>query len=85
MITQELLAANRTYKMKIGERRVEVTQDENGWVVSNGNIFANSWQSVWCPDINTMLQVQEQISSADWAPKKQLPIPDGCKLIPYNP
>ena len=75
MTSEELAVTNRTFKMRIGERMVEVVKDGSGWLVSNGNIFADSWQSVWCPDITTLLIHQEQISKG-----KPCKVPQGCKL-----
>jgi hypothetical protein len=76
MTSEELAVTNRTFKMRIGERSVEVVQDGSGWLVSNGNIFADSWQSVWCPDATTLLILQEQISKG-----KPCKLPQGCKLL----
>ena len=75
MTTEELAVTNPTFKMRIGERRVEVVRDGSGWLVSNGTIFADSWQSVWCPDTRTLLLVQEQISKG-----KPCTAPKGCEV-----
>lgn len=85
MICENLSVTERTYKMRIGDRMVEVAQDETGWLVSTGDIFARSWQSVWCPDTKTLLEVQELIAKTkrygDLAVKN--PIPQGCELREY--
>lgn len=70
------------YKMYIGERMVEVTQDGSGWLVSTGNLFLSSWQSVWCPSTKKLLEVLEQISNSKEGEKKT--IPEGCKLVKFE-
>ena len=68
-----------SYKMYIGERIVEVVKDGSGWLVSTGNLFLSSWQSVWCPSTEKLLEVQQQISG--WKEgKTSIKIPEGCKL-----
>jgi len=74
---EELAVTERTFKMRIGERMVEVVRDGSGWLVSNGTIFADSWQSVWCPNTRTLLEVQELIAHSKGT---QVQIPQGCEL-----
>ena len=74
------------YKMTIGERMVRVAnyshQDGSGWLVQTGNLFLASWQSVWCPSTDTLLEVLEQISHwKEGEPKTT--IPEGCKLVKF--
>jgi hypothetical protein len=75
------------YKMYIGERIVEVSKslldayNGSGWLVSTGNLFLSSWQSVWCPSTEKLLQVLEQISGAKEGEKQT--IPEGCKLVKF--
>jgi len=79
MTREELAVTNRTFKMYIGERIVEVVKDGSGWLVSTGNLFLSSWQSVWCPSTEKLLEVQQQISG--WKEgKASIMIPEGCKL-----
>lgn len=85
MTREELAVTQRTFKMHIGERMVEVVRDGSGWLVSNGTIFADSWQSVWCPDTKTLLEVQELISGSRTGSyperlRKKVQIPQGCEL-----
>jgi hypothetical protein len=70
------------YKMYIGERMVEVVKDGSGWLVSTGNLFLSSWQSVWCPSTEKLLEVQQQISGAKEGEKQT--IPEGCKLLKFE-
>ena len=76
------------YKMHIGERIVEVSKSRldayngSGWLVSTGNLFLASWQSVWCPSTEKLLQVLEQISNSKEGEKKT--IPEGCKLVKFE-
>jgi hypothetical protein len=77
------------YKMTIGDRIVEVTQDaaigikdSGAWLVSTGNLFLSSWQSVWCPSTEKLLQVLEQISISKEGEKTT--IPEGCKLVKFE-
>jgi len=77
------------YKMTIGDRIVEVTQDatigikdSGAWLVSTGTLFLSSWQSVWCPSTEKLLQVLEQISSSKEGEKTT--IPEGCKLVKFE-
>ena len=71
------------YKMTIGDRIVEVTQDKGGaWLVSTGNLFLSSWQSVWCPSTPHLLAVLEQISGSKEGEKTT--IPWGCKLVKFE-
>ena len=83
------------YKMYIGERIVEVNKSHldaynggwrwgngSGWLVSTGNLFLASWQSVWCPSTEKLLQVLEQISNSKEGEKKT--IPEGCKLVKFE-
>jgi hypothetical protein len=76
------------YKMYIGERIVEVSKslldayNGSGWLVSTGNLFLSSWQSVWCPSTEKLLEVLEQISNSKEGEKKT--IPEGCKLVKFE-
>jgi hypothetical protein len=71
-----------SYKMTIGERIVEVTDKGGAWLVSTGNLFLASWQSVLCPSTQHLLQVLEQISGAKEGEKQT--IPEGCKLLKFE-
>ena len=68
-----------SYKMTIGERIVEVTDKGGAWLVSTGNLFLSSWQSVLCPSTQHLLQVREQISGWEEG-KASISIPEGCKM-----
>jgi hypothetical protein len=76
------------YKMYIGERIVEVSKslldayNGSGWLVSTGNLFLSSWQSVWCPSTEKLLEVLEQISNSKEGEPKTT-IPEGCKLVKF--
>lgn len=79
------------YQMTIGERVVKIQKDhkplnqnwslltEGGWLISTGNLFLSSWQSVWCPSTEMLLQVLEQISGWEEG-KASISIPEGCKM-----
>ena len=77
------------YKMYIGERIVEVSKslldayNGSGWLVSTGNLFLSSWQSVWCPSTEKLLEVLEQISNSKEGEPKTT-IPEGCKLVKFE-
>lgn len=71
-----------TYKMTMADRIVEVVKDGSGWLVSTGTLFLSSWQSVWCPSTEKLLQVLEQISRAKEGEKTT--IPEGCKLRKFE-
>ena len=83
MTREELAVTNRTFKMTIADRIVEVVKDGSGWLVSTGNLFLSSWQSVWCPSTEKLLQVLEQISSSKEGDEKTR-IPEGCKLVKFE-
>ena len=83
MTREELAVTNRTFKMTIADRIVEVVKDGSGWLVSTGNLFLSSWQSVWCPSTEKLLQVLEQISSSKEGDEKTT-IPEGCKLVKFE-
>ena len=61
MTREELAVTNRTFKMTMADRIVEVVKDGSGWLVSTGTLFLSSWQ---CPSTEKLLQVLEQISSS---------------------
>ena len=83
MTREELAVTNRTFKMTIADRIVEVVKDGSGWLVSTGNLFLSSWQSVWCPSTPHLLAVLEQISSSKEGDEKTT-IPEGCKLVKFE-
>jgi len=69
------------YKMRMGgtdalARIVKVSRDGSGWLVSTGNIFADSWQSIWCETPYALLALLELISR-----EKGGKVPDGCHLL----
>jgi len=67
---------NTTYKMRMGGRMVEVSRDGSGWLASTGNIFADSWQNIWCETPYAMLALLELISR-----EKGGKVPNGCHLL----
>ena len=83
MTREELAVTNRTFKMTIADRIVEVVKDGSGWLVSTGTLFLSSWQSVWCPSTEKLLQVLEQISGSKEGDEKTT-IPEGCKLVKFE-
>jgi hypothetical protein len=82
MTREQLAVTNRTFKMTMADRIVEVVKDGSGWLVSTGTLFLSSWQSVWCPSTEKLLQVLEQVSSSNEGEKTT--IPEGCKLVKFE-
>lgn len=68
-----------TYSLLVGEWRVEIRKDGEGWRVDNGNIFLTSWATVLCPTFEKVLETLVLISKG-----KPARAPEGCFIKPYT-